>query len=173
MELQKSCLRHMGTLHCESSARAYPSLKAIRYERSNLDLDEALDGADLVIVHEWNDHELVRADGKTSSAQSAVTGCCFMIRIIAWSRTRRAWPLTTLATTTECWPMAKYCRNFTSAVDASSGSGRGTKEPTRGFFIRSRARRWQETWYGLETGVTASGRRRSRNFWCNRSRRFR
>jgi spore maturation protein CgeB len=43
---------------------AYPSLRAVRYERNNLNLDEALEGADLVIVHEWNDHELVRAVGK-------------------------------------------------------------------------------------------------------------
>ncbi|HEX5514051.1 MAG TPA: glycosyltransferase, partial [Gammaproteobacteria bacterium] len=40
--------------------RAYPDLASTFYESSTLDLDEALEGADLVIVHEWNDHDLVR-----------------------------------------------------------------------------------------------------------------
>jgi spore maturation protein CgeB len=42
--------------------RAYPQLTALVYEA--LDLDEALDGVDLVIVHEWNDHDLVRRIGE-------------------------------------------------------------------------------------------------------------
>src|SRR5690554_2107559 len=33
----------------------YPGLESIRYNAAFLDLDKALDGADLVIVHEWND----------------------------------------------------------------------------------------------------------------------
>lgn len=44
--------------------KAYPDLKSIRYNPSTLDLDVALDGADLVIVHEWNDHALVRRIGE-------------------------------------------------------------------------------------------------------------
>jgi len=43
---------------------AYPSLESIRYDLKTLDLNEALDGADLVIVHEWNDHNLVRRIGE-------------------------------------------------------------------------------------------------------------
>jgi spore maturation protein CgeB len=42
---------------------AYPRLKSVRYDLQTLDLDEALDGADLVLVHEWNDHDLVRRIG--------------------------------------------------------------------------------------------------------------
>jgi len=42
--------------------RAYPLLQSERYTR--LDLDEALDGVDLVIVHEWNSHDLVRQIGE-------------------------------------------------------------------------------------------------------------
>lgn len=38
---------------------AYPELRPIRYELSTLDLDEALDGVDLALVHEWNEPELV------------------------------------------------------------------------------------------------------------------
>ncbi len=43
--------------------RAYPRLASTRYDASTLDLDAALVGADLVLVHEWNDPELVRRVG--------------------------------------------------------------------------------------------------------------
>jgi spore maturation protein CgeB len=42
---------------------AYPSLASTRYDLATLDLDAALDGADLVLVHEWSAHELVRRVG--------------------------------------------------------------------------------------------------------------
>ena len=45
-------------------ARAYPGLASERYDLATLDLDAALDGADLVLVHEWNDHDLVRRVGE-------------------------------------------------------------------------------------------------------------
>ncbi len=41
---------------------AYPMLTSTRYDQ--IDLDEALDGIDLVLVHEWNDHGLVRRIGE-------------------------------------------------------------------------------------------------------------
>jgi spore maturation protein CgeB len=42
---------------------AFPGISPVRYEHP-LDLDEALDGCALVIVHEWNDSELVRRIGQ-------------------------------------------------------------------------------------------------------------
>jgi spore maturation protein CgeB len=39
-------------------------LRSERYEEAALDLDAALDGADLVIVHEWSSHALVRRIGE-------------------------------------------------------------------------------------------------------------
>src|SRR4051812_42474562 len=42
---------------------AYPGLSSTQYDPRRLDLDKALDGAGLVIVHEWNDHALVRRIG--------------------------------------------------------------------------------------------------------------
>lgn len=38
---------------------AYPSLKPVVYDEETLDLDRALDGASLVIVHEWNTAALI------------------------------------------------------------------------------------------------------------------
>jgi spore maturation protein CgeB len=43
---------------------AYPGLESRRYRTRELDLDEALDGVDAVIVHEWSDAELVARIGE-------------------------------------------------------------------------------------------------------------
>ncbi|HEY1228755.1 MAG TPA: glycosyltransferase [Ramlibacter sp.] len=53
-----------GQAPLEGFARAYPQLASQRYDLETLDLDAALDGADLVIVHEWNDHQLVKRIGE-------------------------------------------------------------------------------------------------------------
>ncbi|MGY3454215.1 CgeB family protein [Bradyrhizobium sp. USDA 4353] len=50
-----------------ASLRAVPALFSgvdVRAYDGTLDLDEALDGADLVIVHEWNEPDLVKAIGR-------------------------------------------------------------------------------------------------------------
>jgi spore maturation protein CgeB len=54
----------------EEFARAFPQLRSERYDLAALDLDAALDRADLVLVHEWSDPELVRRLG----AHRAQTG---------------------------------------------------------------------------------------------------
>lgn len=43
---------------------AYPRLNSIRYRPESLDLDDALEGAGLVLVHEWNSPELVARIGQ-------------------------------------------------------------------------------------------------------------
>jgi spore maturation protein CgeB len=43
--------------------KRFPLLKTNFYSLSSLDLDEALEGADVVIVHEWNEQALVRRIG--------------------------------------------------------------------------------------------------------------
>lgn len=53
-----------GTEAIERFHRAYPQLGATRYNLETLDLDEAQDGADLVLVHEWNDPALVERIGR-------------------------------------------------------------------------------------------------------------
>jgi spore maturation protein CgeB len=47
----------------EEFARAFPQLSSTRYDLRTLDLEAALDGADLVLVHEWSDPALVRRLG--------------------------------------------------------------------------------------------------------------
>jgi spore maturation protein CgeB len=43
---------------------AYPSIESTRYDPATLDLEEALAAADLVLVHEWNTHDLVARIGR-------------------------------------------------------------------------------------------------------------
>ena len=62
--------RNLIARHGAAAARelfaVYPSLRAaaVLYRPAQLDLDQALDGADLVLVHEWNPPELVAAIGR-------------------------------------------------------------------------------------------------------------
>jgi spore maturation protein CgeB len=43
---------------------AYPGLRSTLYDPATIDLDATLESTDLVIVHEWADHELVRRLGR-------------------------------------------------------------------------------------------------------------
>jgi spore maturation protein CgeB len=53
-----------GEAALAASRDAYPLVDVVRYVEDALDLDAALDGASLVIVHEWNAHALVRRIGE-------------------------------------------------------------------------------------------------------------
>src|SRR4051794_13534347 len=52
-----------GTAPVEAFRACYPALRGQIYARDTLDLDRTLAGADIVIVHEWNDPELIAALG--------------------------------------------------------------------------------------------------------------
>jgi spore maturation protein CgeB len=49
----------LGAVH-----EAYPGLRPHRYDEASLDLEAALEGVDLVLVHEWSPHDLVRRLGE-------------------------------------------------------------------------------------------------------------
>jgi spore maturation protein CgeB len=63
---------NLVTAHGEEPVREfhqrYPLLASTQYKLDELDLEEALDGVDLVIVHEWNDHKLVARIGEHRAA---------------------------------------------------------------------------------------------------------
>ena len=61
---REQLVREHGEAPVEDFARAFPQLSSTRYDPAALDLDEALDGTDLVLVHEWNDPALVRRIGE-------------------------------------------------------------------------------------------------------------
>jgi spore maturation protein CgeB len=50
----KNLVRHEGVTAIDGFRRRYPLLQPRRYTMQTLDLDAALDGADVVLVHEWN-----------------------------------------------------------------------------------------------------------------------
>ncbi|MFL6375196.1 MAG: glycosyltransferase, partial [Pyrinomonadaceae bacterium] len=60
----ENLLKEHGDAPLEEFKTAYPALSSIRYDPRKLNLDDALDGADMVIVHEWNEHDLVARIGK-------------------------------------------------------------------------------------------------------------
>ena len=59
----QNLLLERGEQPLHDLAAIYPTLQCVRYRAENLDLDEALAGADAVLVHEWNEHALVRRLG--------------------------------------------------------------------------------------------------------------
>jgi spore maturation protein CgeB len=59
----RNLLEDAGAEAVTEFQRAFPRLRSKRYELRKLDLEEALRNADVVIVHEWNDPELVQAIG--------------------------------------------------------------------------------------------------------------
>lgn len=56
-------LREHGEAPLREFERAFPLLSSRRYEPGTLDLDVELDDADLVLVHEWNQPDLVQRVG--------------------------------------------------------------------------------------------------------------
>ncbi len=63
-----SLVRDHGEAPIDEFHRAFPSLRSNEYDLGALDLDTVLAGADLVLVHEWNDPALVAAVGAHRAA---------------------------------------------------------------------------------------------------------
>lgn len=64
----RNLLADHGETALDGFRAAYPTLSSRRYDLETLDLDEALDDADLVLVHEWSDHGLVKRIGEHRQA---------------------------------------------------------------------------------------------------------
>ena len=58
-----------GTKPIDDFRRAFPHLRSSEYDLDALDLDQMLDAADVVIVHEWSEPELVRRIGEHRAAR--------------------------------------------------------------------------------------------------------
>jgi spore maturation protein CgeB len=65
---RKNLLREAGPSAIAGFHRAYPGLQSTIYDFPSLDLDDELEGADLVLVHEWNEPGLVEAIGRHRAA---------------------------------------------------------------------------------------------------------
>ena len=60
----RNLLAEQGQAPIQEFHARYPQLRSQTYDLATLDLDRALDGVDLVLVHEWNDPALVRRVGE-------------------------------------------------------------------------------------------------------------
>jgi spore maturation protein CgeB len=63
-----SLLQDQGRAALDEITSAIPGLRSTLYDPDALDLDEALDGADVVLVHEWTPPELVGRVGRHRAA---------------------------------------------------------------------------------------------------------
>ena len=61
---RRNLVREQGEAALERNRRACPSDCVMTYRADGLDLDQALDGADLVLVHEWNEPTLIERLGR-------------------------------------------------------------------------------------------------------------
>ena len=57
-------IAEQGTAPIQEFHARYPLLRSQAYDLATLDLDRVLQGADLVVIHEWSDHVLVRRVGE-------------------------------------------------------------------------------------------------------------
>ncbi len=61
---RQNLLQDAGPKADEGFGKKYPTLSSATYNLETLDLDMVLANADVVIVHEWNDHALVKSIGE-------------------------------------------------------------------------------------------------------------
>lgn len=66
-------VRDRGEAPLAEAARLIPDLQVLACDPQSLDLDAVLDGADVVIVHEWTDPDLVRRIGAKRAAGARFT----------------------------------------------------------------------------------------------------
>uniref|UniRef100_Q022V3 Spore protein YkvP/CgeB glycosyl transferase-like domain-containing protein n=1 Tax=Solibacter usitatus (strain Ellin6076) TaxID=234267 RepID=Q022V3_SOLUE len=66
---RQNLLAEYGESPLMEFAQFYPRLHSTLYEQTTLDLAAALEGADVVLVHEWNAHDLVRRIGQYRAEQ--------------------------------------------------------------------------------------------------------
>jgi spore maturation protein CgeB len=60
----QNLLAESGPAAVRAFEDAFPGLRSLRYDYATFDLERELAGADLVLVHEWNSHALVRRIGE-------------------------------------------------------------------------------------------------------------
>ncbi|HWC14831.1 MAG TPA: glycosyltransferase [Actinomycetota bacterium] len=65
-------VEHQGHVAVDRFRERFPHLSSTAYDPATIDLDRVLDDADLVVVHEWNEPELVERIGRACAASDAL-----------------------------------------------------------------------------------------------------
>jgi spore maturation protein CgeB len=60
----RNLIEQCGTAALDETRAHYPLLAPVRYDASHFDLERAVDGTDAVLVHEWNEPELIARLGQ-------------------------------------------------------------------------------------------------------------
>lgn len=60
----KNLLKYHGKRQVVDFYNFYPRLASRRYFEHNIDLEKELDGVDIIIVHEWNSHSIIKKLGE-------------------------------------------------------------------------------------------------------------
>ena len=63
----RNLLENEGPAAINAFHDSYPTLRSSLYQPDEIDLERALDGADVVLVHEWNEPDLVSRIGRLRS----------------------------------------------------------------------------------------------------------
>ena len=109
-------------------AALFPELTAVHYT-DGADVSAMLDGADLAIVHEWTDPELVREIGAVRKRSGK-----FLLLFTTPTTARSAMPRhsgrSTCPATTACSPSAPPSPRSTAAVDGETASSSSTRRRT-------------------------------------------
>ncbi len=126
---RQSLMTEHGREALRKFRRAYPHISYSYYNTDNLNLDLALDGAELVMVHELNERALVSKIGEHRK-KGGGTGS------FSTTRTAASWPElipcpdTTSPATTESSHMARQSAKYTSRAAGPGMHGYGTKPRT-------------------------------------------
>ena len=137
---------------------AYPDLKPSLIDRhSTAELERACDGADLVIVHEWNEPAMVAAIGRLRRrARFTLLFHDTHHRAVSDPDAIRAFDL---RTTTAFSRLEKLCPKSTGTGVGATVSSPGTKRRTSPSSIHPNNRSRDEDWSGSATGATANAPR--------------
>ena len=130
--------------------RAYPQLRSEPLRSRGARSRRVLDGADVVIVHEWNEHDLVPRIGEHRARGAALSCCCSTTRTIASVTDPAAWPRTICELRRRARLRRGDPRDATSSAAGPPARGPGTKPRTRAFSTAhpSRAADGDLVWVG-------------------------
>jgi spore maturation protein CgeB len=118
----RNLVRSHGEAPLIAFRQAYPRLTSTRYDPASFDVQRALDGADVVIVHEWTDEDMVARIGAIRRRGGRFT-------LLFHDTHHRA--------ATAPHEMARYeLRDYDGVLGAR---GPGTRQPTRVCSARFRA----------------------------------